>query len=113
MRIDVRTKHVELMDKLRAHVERRVHFALSRLAPEIESVIVRVEDINGPRGGADKHVSFAVRGPRIGSLQIEETNEDELAAIDLVADRAARNVTRALQRRRTVRSADAGVRRAS
>ena len=113
MRIDVKTKHVELTEKLRSYAERRVHFALSRLAPEITSVTVRIEDVNGPRGGADKHVSFAVRGPRIGNLQIEETHIDALAGIDLVADRAARNVTRSLQRRRALRSTEAHVRRAS
>jgi len=113
MRIDVRTKHIELTEKLRTYAERRVHFALSRLAPEIASVTVRIEDVNGPRGGADKHVSFTVRGPRIGDVQIEETNLDVFAGVDLVADRAARNVTRALQRRRHVRSVEHAVRRAS
>lgn len=41
-------------DALRQYVERRLRFALGRFAHRLDQLQVRLEDVNGPRGGLDQ-----------------------------------------------------------
>ena len=41
-------------DTLRQHAERRLRFATDRFQNQIRNVILRLSDVNGPRGGVDK-----------------------------------------------------------
>jgi ribosome hibernation promoting factor len=100
MRIELKTRHVQRSSQLEAHVERRISFALGRFGSEIETVKVLVEDVNGPKGGADKRCALTARGPRIGTVRVEQTSTDACGAIDVLAGRAGRSVVRVLGRRR-------------
>jgi ribosome-associated translation inhibitor RaiA len=55
VQVQVRGRNIELTEELRAHVERRLQFALSRFSQRIDRVVVRLADANGPRGGDDKN----------------------------------------------------------
>ena len=103
MKIDVRFRGLGSTEALREHAERRILFQLSRFGHELSAVVVRVSDINGPRGGLDKRCRIAVRGRRIPVLVIEETSADASSAIDLAVGRIARTVGRELERARGVR----------
>lgn len=95
MRLDIRGRHLPLTPALLDHVTRRLRFALGRFDRSVRRVTVRLGDVNGPRGGADKtcHVQIhAAQRP----ITIEELDPDMYAAIDRAADRAARAVERAL-----------------
>lgn len=103
MKIDVRFRGLGSSEALREHAVRRILFQLSRFGHELSAVVVRVSDINGPRGGLDKRCRIAVRGRRIPVLVIEETSADASSAIDLAVGRIARTVGRELERARGVR----------
>ena len=62
--------------------------------------MVRLSDINGPRGGADKCCHIQVVLPQLPDVVIEDTEVDLYAAIDRAADRAGRTVDRRLARHR-------------
>ena len=69
---------------------------------------------NGPRGGKDKRCCIQVPFPGTRNVVIEDTEADLYVAIDRAADRAARAVSRRLERasggRRDASSAgDAGL----
>lgn len=104
MRIEVRFRGVGKSDALRQHAVRRIHFALSRFGRAISSVVVRIGDINGPRGGADKRCLVVVRGPVLRSLCIEDLSADPYVAVDLAVERAARTAGRALELARSGRT---------
>jgi putative sigma-54 modulation protein len=104
MRIELKARHVQRSAHLEAHVERRISFALGRFGNEVETVTVLVEDVNGPKGGADKRCALTAWGPRIGTVRVEQTSTDACGAIDVLASRAGRSVVRALGRRRPRRS---------
>ena len=100
MRLQIRAKNFQLGDTDREEMERRLHFALGRFGGRISQLTVGLEDLNGPRGGADKRCRLAVRLVPSGKVTIEETQGDVSAAVALAAERAGRAVDRELKRRR-------------
>jgi ribosomal subunit interface protein len=98
MNLDVRGRHMQVSDALRAHLARRLAFALGRVSHRIGSVRVRLEDVNGPKGGIDKCCRIAVRGDRGWIVMIEEWDSDAYGAVDRAAGRAGRAVQRTLGR---------------
>jgi hypothetical protein len=75
---------------------RRLEFALGRFGARVRSLTVRLADLNGPRGGLDKHCLVALTSPR-RLIVIEDTDAEAEVAIGRAADRAARVVARAVQ----------------
>ena len=100
MQIDIQARNFLLTDAIRSHIERRLGFALSSRDEHIQRVMVRLSDINGPRGGADKCCHIQVVLIRLADVVIEDTEVDLYNAIDRAADRASRTVGRRLARHR-------------
>lgn len=100
MQIEIQARNFSLTNALRGHIERRLGFALSTRDDRIQRVIVRLSDINGPRGGQDKCCHIRVVLPQLADVVIEDTEEDMYTAIDRAADRAGRTVGRRLSRQR-------------
>ena len=100
MQVDIRTRKIEVDEALRAHVARRLRFALGRFGERIAKVMVRFEDANGVRGGVDKQCRIDVALRPSGNVLIKDIDADLHAVVDRAADRAARAVDRDLQRRR-------------
>lgn len=100
MQIDIQVSSFSLTDALRDHVKRRLAFALSTRDEHIRRVVVRLSDINGPRGGDDKQCRIQVILNHLRDVIIEDTEADMYAAIDRAADRAGRTVGRRLSRQR-------------
>ena len=100
MHIDIQARNFSLTNALSGHVKRRLAFALSSRDVHIQRVMVRLSDINGPRGGADKCCHIQVVLPQLADVVIEDTEVDLYAAIDRAADRAGRTVGRRLARHR-------------
>jgi ribosome-associated translation inhibitor RaiA len=85
----------------RAYVRRKLGTKLGKFVRSIERVSVRVEDVNGPRGGVDTacRIKVVLRG--LPSVVVEEQNALLQAAIDRALSRTERAVRRSVQRRRT------------
>jgi len=102
MQIDIQARHFSLTDSLRKHTERRVNFALACCDDVILRVIIKLSDINGPRGGEDKHCHLQVVLAGIPDVVIEDTQTDLYVAINRAADRAGRTVIRKINRQQTL-----------
>ena len=87
-----------LSPSLAPFARRRLEFALGRFAARVRSLTVRLADLNGPRGGVDKHCLVAIRltSPR-RLIVIEDTDSEAEVAIARAADRAGRVVAHAVQ----------------
>ena len=73
---------------------------LSKCAPSIERVSVRVGDVNGPRGGVDQVCRINVVLIGLPPVVVEERDASLEAAIDGAITRTERAVRRSVQRRR-------------
>ena len=102
MHIDIQARDFSLTDELRSHAERRLRFALACCDDHIQRVVMRLSDINGARGGADKrcHVQIVLAG--LPDVVIEDTEADQYVAIDRATDRAGRTVVRRINRQQSL-----------
>lgn len=100
MRVHIRLRGVETTPSIIEYATRRVHQHLSRFGRQVSGVTVRISDVNGPKGGADKRCQLTVAGPRLGSVNLAETHADAFAGIDLALDRLAHVIGRSIERAR-------------
>lgn len=97
---NVRVQGIELDDKTRTYIRRKLGMKLGKFAPSVERVSVRVEDVNGPRGGIDKACRIKAVLSGLPSV-LHETRKASLdAAIEGALDGIERAVRSSLRRRR-------------
>ena len=63
MKIEIQALNFSLTRAMRMYIERRLGFALSRGYRHVNRILVRLSDINGPRGGNDKRCHLEVIPP--------------------------------------------------
>jgi hypothetical protein len=85
-------------DDLREHVTARLGRQLGRRANSVERCRIQFLDVNGPRGGRDKVCRVTIVLSGLKDVFVEQRAETERAAFDRAAKRAARVVTRRLDR---------------
>ena len=91
-------------DKMEASVESiqeifRRH--LSRFQHRFKQVQLYIEDVNGPRGGIDKHCRCVLHLRRRPPIVISDSDERVLPMIHRVADRIRHTLSRSLERKRS------------
>jgi len=100
MELSLRTAGLALSADVHARVERRIRFALTRFGRAIEHVTCSMSDLNGPRGGVDKHVRLVVKPSGGRLVVVDHADTTVLRALDSALDSVARGVARELQRAR-------------
>ena len=104
MKLEIRGRHVQITNTIRAYVERRLSFTLDRFAERIRIVRLKVGDVNGPRGGVDKHCQLAVSFAHSSPITLEAYGLTVQGAIDRVSSKVgnliARHFWRSRKRRR-------------
>jgi ribosomal subunit interface protein len=100
MQVQFVSKEFELTPSLREYLARRLHRAFVSLQNRIQSVSVRLYDLNGPKGGRDMLCQVAVIIPGRPTVLIKDVQEDMYAAIDGAFKRASYRVTQLVTRQR-------------
>jgi len=98
MQIELHASGLTLSDAIREHINRRVLYALSRLQGRIRRVAIHLSDINGPRGGIDKHCNVRVDLVEAPTTIIEESDKDVYVVLDRALARAGRTVSKRVER---------------
>jgi hypothetical protein len=102
MQILFRTRHPEAA-LMRDCVERRVRFAFRRLNALVPRAEIKLDDINGPRGGPDKRCQIALRTDGAGAVVVSSVAKDWRCALDEALASAARHLLRTWRRNSTPR----------
>lgn len=100
MRIEIQARGFALTQGLRAHVDRRLQFALSRFQDRLGRITVHLSDVNGPRGGVDKLCQLRLCVQGLPQIVVKDTEADLYIAVDRAAERAGRLLRCQLRRAR-------------
>ncbi len=95
MKILIHRRNVEVTERLRAHVERRLGHALGRFGDRIGRVLVRFSDHEAPLLDLGKRCEIDV-GMRMHSIRVKAWDADLFEAANWATDSAARAVARKL-----------------
>ena len=100
MRIDVRFLGIRRSRALADHARRRTIAHLARPEFDLASVTVRLDDINGPKGGVCKSCHVVARGPLLGEVSVKAVDETIYLAIGQAIHRVQRSLSRRAKRMR-------------
>ncbi len=98
MQIAIQARDFSLTDTLRSHAERRLRFAMTCCNDDIQRIVMRLSNINGPRGNANKRCHLQVLLTGLPDVVVEDIEADLYLAIDRATDRAGRTVVRKINR---------------
>ena len=65
MQMEIQARDFPLTEALGSYIKRRINFVLSSRYDQIQRIIIRLSDINGPRGGIDKRCQIQISLPRL------------------------------------------------
>lgn len=101
MNADIRILSTDLTEALQSYIERRLHFSLGRFGRRVGRVRVRITDVNGLRGGADKACQVSAELLPSGRTLIQQAvNTDLYVAIGRATEGIGHSFARALGRNR-------------
>jgi len=103
MQIDIHARNFSLTDAMRNHTKRQLDFALAGRDHHIQRVVIRLSDINGPRGGKDKRCLLLITLVNLPTVVIDHIETDLYFAIDQAVDRASQAVERKIERQQSSR----------
>jgi putative sigma-54 modulation protein len=99
MNLKIQAQGLALTDGLRQHVAMRLAYALNYGRDIVTRIVVRLSDVNGPRGGEDKCCDIEVRLKGAPALIVEDIQSDLYVAIDRATGRVGHALDRHLARR--------------
>jgi putative sigma-54 modulation protein len=102
MNIDIKALGFSLTEGLRAHVADRINISLGRFSARLNRVVIRLSDVNGPRGGIDKRCQLQLLIDGNQTVVVQDHEADLYLAVNRATDRAAHSLARLLRRSRTL-----------
>lgn len=98
--VHIRSSHIALGAAERDYIRRKLGSKLGKYAGSIERVSVRIDDVNGPRGGIDQRCRIKIVLHGLPSVVFESRDAAMNAAVDAALSGVQRVVRRTTQRRR-------------
>lgn len=109
MKIAIHCRRFGLTAALQEYTLHQLRGALAHTRARVRRVTVRLCDLNGPRGGADKRCGIHLVLDGEGQVVTASTDRDLYAAIAQATRRIGRGVARRLKQRGTARPGPSGV----
>jgi putative sigma-54 modulation protein len=98
--VHIRATQINLGVVERDYIRLKLSRKLGKYASSIDRVSVRIDDVNGPRGGVDQSCRLKIVLRGLPSVVFEGRKESLNAAVDAALLGAERAVRRTLERRR-------------
>jgi putative sigma-54 modulation protein len=98
--VHIRATQIDLGAVERNYIRRKLGSKLGKYADSVERVSVRIEDVNGPRGGVDQSCRLKIVLRGLPSVVFESRDASLSAAVDAALTGVQRAVRRTLERRR-------------
>ena len=102
MNITTTAQNFEGSVALNTFVRSRLRNALARIDEDIIAIDVFMKDLNGPKGGVDKHALIRVQMRNRQVITVESEHENLYAAVRSAVKRARQAIRRHLQKSRQI-----------
>ncbi|MCY3001600.1 MAG: HPF/RaiA family ribosome-associated protein [Planctomycetota bacterium] len=112
MRVLLRSPHVTLEQDLRDSINADLRAALAHVEDRVVSAQVKLDDVNGPKGGLDKNCEVIVNCGHLGILRVEAKGKDLKRVVASALTKLRRAVEHAVDHKRGAARAKAPHRRA-
>jgi len=99
VRLMISSRHFPADRDLRREIDRQLRSVMGPVGTAVDDVEVYLTDVNGPRGGEDKHCRIVARLPSGPPVVVSRTHRDALAAVGRAASVCRRSVRTRLKRR--------------
>jgi ribosome-associated translation inhibitor RaiA len=96
----IRTAGVELSSADRWYIQRRVDAKAAKFEGPVQRMSLRLDDVNGPKGGVDKVCKAKVEVSGLPSVVVERRDRSARAVVDETLEATERALRKALGRRR-------------
>ena len=103
MNIEIRATNVEITTALEEHITRKIRLAVGAQRDHLDRVLVRICDVNGPKGGRDIHCHVVAR-LRGRTLVVHDLAEDSTEAATNAAARLGELMVSVVERHRPSRT---------
>jgi ribosome-associated translation inhibitor RaiA len=103
MRIDIQAKGFKLTEEVLQHTQARLDNDLTWAGDHVSSVMIRLTDNSGQRGGEEMRALVQIAMPGAQNVVVEDVRSHVNVAIDRALARARRAVVRQLGRIRAKR----------
>ena len=100
MHIDIQARPFKLTSGLRHAIKNSLRPMHRRFGDALQRIQVRLDDINGQRGGIDKQCLIVVNAGQRQTVVARALSEDLYQSISLAGQRAERALARNIGRRR-------------
>lgn len=98
MQIQIRVNSCERSDLVSKTFEEFLATSIARFGHRLKHIRVSVEDVNGPRGGVDKHCRCVLHLRRRPPIVIRDRDESLIALVHRVTKRATHALSQAVDR---------------
>ena len=105
MLIEIQSRNITLTQELKDLLRKRVEFAFDRFQHKIQKVRIRLSDVNGPKGGIDKHCQIHLALPDQPDVVVRTRASRIEAAISKTTSRSAIALYRRFKKRSKYASA--------
>lgn len=100
--IDIQVQNFSLTEAMESHIKNKLEPMHHHFGDRILNTHVHLSDVNGPKGGENKHCLIHVELQKLPTVVIEDTEESLYTAIDNCSHRAERAVRKTLERQQTL-----------
>ena len=102
MQIDIQSRGFSLTNSLMDYAQQRVKLSMAYCCSHVSRIVIRLSDINGPRGGPDKRCNIQVVLEGMPDVVVHNTEINLYDAIDRAVDRTRRAVVKKVDRQMTL-----------
>lgn len=90
---------VDISPENLSRIKQKAQRMFDRICDHIESIKVTIDDINGPKGGKDKHCRVVIHSKGIPAIVITDNQSSVMSAVNIALSRARTSLLRKVKRK--------------
>ena len=104
MQTVIHSNDFALTGALNSFINKQAAKSMNACSTQVDRLVVRLKDLNGPKGGNDKECSVEVKLTNHAPIVVRKRSSDAYASIRKALGQASRTTLRKLKKRRVLKS---------